>query len=399
MSYQPLNKAYKIFLSDPHLNSCFQYNEFSEDIEFREVPEWRSGAIVTEKISDDDLTMLKLYLTITHEIEPTKTVLGEICYIISQQKKYHPIKQYIEKEKWDGIKRIDCWLIKSLGCEDNVYVRDIGSKFLIAAVNRIYNPGCKFDHMMILEGKQGIGKSTLLEELASKWYLDTTFENKDKDLVDSMNHAFIAEISELSGMNKKDVNWMRAFITRRIDDVRLSYAARSKKFKRKTVLVGTCNPSGNNTYLRDDTGNRRFWPVECSFVDLEYIKKNKHQLWAEAYEGYKKKERYYLDSPESLKILQKMHNDREFQGPNQFKVEQYLRDSSKNFVTTEELIERCLKITSTDDRILGRAYSIMGIQLKKMGWIKGTGIEKHKYYNPKGLQEEQPLNEQINWEE
>ncbi len=395
---RPLYETYNVFLNSPELRDCFKYNEFSEDIEFRKVPGWNEKqCYIGKRIDESDITKLKLYLTTIHQIEPPRSVLGEVCELISAAYSYHPVKQYIEKEKWDGVKRLEEWMIHSFGCQDNVYIREVSQKFLIAAVNRIYNPGCKFDHMLIIEGEQGIGKSTLIEELAHSWYLDTTFDNKDKDLIDAMNSAFIIEISELSGMSKKDVDWMKGFITRKVDRIRLPYAARTKDFRRKSVLVGTYNPSGNNSYLRDDTGNRRFWPVECTSINLSYVKKYKGQLWAEAYEMYKKKSLYYLNSKESLKILYEMHEDREFHGPNQLRVENYLRDIERKSVTTDEILNQCLNIKSTDDKTLGRAYAIMGIQMKKLGWKKGRGEEKHLYFNPKYIKEIKE--ETKSWEE
>lgn len=381
---RPLDETTKAFEHDSHFHNIFRYNQFSEDIEFFREPEWERTIEIGKIIDDDDLTQIRYYLTNVHKIEPSKQIVGEACFIVSKRNQYHPLKSYIQKEKWDGVKRIDEWLINAVGCDDNVYYRQAGSKFLIAAVNRVYNPGCKFDHMMILEGAQGLGKSTLVEELAGEWYLDTNFDNKDKDLVDCMRKAFLIEISELSGMGKKDVDWLKSFITKKVDTVRLAYAARTKNFKRKSVFIGTYNPSGNNNYFRDDTGNRRFWPIECRTVNIDYIRKNKHQLWAEAYSRYIDKEQYYISDPEAITIMKTLHAERETEGPAFVKIKRWLSDNNPDEVSIENIIEMALgiKTEGKDPRDLHSTWTIVGIVLKRIGWIKGSNDKRHIYYNP-----------------
>lgn len=384
MGHQPLRKTMNIIEMDTNLQNCFKFNSFSEDVEYKKVPCWDSEIRVGKALDDDDLSYIRTYLTMVHDFEPSKTIVGEACLMISKKYKYHPVKQYIQKEEWDNVNRLEEWMIKSLGCDDNKYIRDVSAKFLIAAVNRIYNPGCKFDHMMILEGAQGMGKSTLVEELASLWYLDTNFEHKDKDLVDSMRKAFLIEISELSGMNQKDVQWLKSFLAKKVDRVRLAYASKTKDFKRKSVFMGTYNPSGNNNYLRDDTGNRRFYPVECRKVDINYVKEVKQQLWAEAYSRYKDGEIYYIEHPEALAVLKTMHQDRETEGPTYYKIRAWLKASVYSEVEMNQIIEQCLKINTDgkNPKDLQSTSIIVGIIMKKLGWMKGNNDNRHKYYKP-----------------
>lgn len=380
MKIRPLDQTIKVFYKDTHFNGLFRYNQLSEDIEFVRPPEWDSDVFEGKRLDDDDLSEIRYYLTNIHQIEPSKQIVGEACLLNAKMNQYHPVKNFIEKEKWDNIPRLDTWLIKATSCEDNVYTRHAGAKFLIAAVNRVYHPGCKFDHMMILEGDQGIGKSTLVEELAGDWYLDTNFDNKDKDLVDAMRGAFIIEISELSGMNKKDIDWLKSFLTKKIDRVRLAYAARSKDFLRKSVFIGTYNPSGNNNYFRDDTGNRRFWPIECKKIDVNYVRINKQQLWAEAFHRFNNKEKYYIDDPEALKILKRLHEDREVEGPIFLKIRRWLDNSNVDEIGIDEIMERCLQITDRSPKEMHSTWTIIGMIMRKLGWRKGTNLNRHKYY-------------------
>jgi putative DNA primase/helicase len=380
---RPLDETVTIFNNDTHFQNLFRYNQFNEDIEYCRRPVW-SNHTEGDTINDEDLTQIRYYLSNVHQLEPNKQIIGEACLIVAKNNQYHPVKKFIEAQPWDGVPRLDTWLIDSTACEDNAYTRQAGAKFLIAAVNRIYNPGCKFDHMLILEGAQGIGKSTMVEELAGSWYLDTNFETRDKDLIDSMRGAFLIEISELSGMNKKDVDWLKSFLTKKIDRVRLPYAARCKDFKRKSVFIGTYNPSGNNTYLRDDTGNRRFWPIECRTINLEFIRQYKHQLWAEAFRRFESNERYYIDDPKAIEIMKALHEDRELEGPTYYTIREYLRRRNRPQVTMDELLKECLGLTISgqDQRSLQSAWTIIGINMRRLGWIKGTNDKRHIYFNP-----------------
>lgn len=372
-----------IFATDDHLIDLFAFNEFSEEVEFLRVPEWDQSAYKGKSLNDEDIVQIKYFVSRVHDFEPQKNIIGEACFLSGKRKSYHPVKDYIETQKWDEKPRIDEWLIKSVGCVDNVYTRIVAAKFLIAAVSRVYRPGCKFDYMMILEGIQGAGKSTLIEELAREWYLDTNFGHKDKDLIDSMRGAFIIEISELSGMNKKDVDWLKSFLSRKVDRVRLAYAMRSKDFQRKCVFMGSYNPSGNNMYLRDDTGNRRFWPIECSDkVDIKYVKENRDQLWAEALVRFKKGEKLFIEEEDALYLLSDIHRARELESPTYHTVKEWLQRRSET--TMSEIISDCLKVNTANKmpRDLLSISTTVGIIMRKLSWRKGTNQDSDKYYEP-----------------
>lgn len=379
----PLHKTTKIFEIDNKLNNIFIFNQFSEDIEFTEAPIWDDGISIGKSLDDQDITQIRYYLTKVHDIEPPKQIVGETCYLQSKRKCHHPVKKYIESTVWDEIPRIDTWLIKSVGCDDNIYSRMVSAKFLIAAVARVYNPGCKFDQMLILEGSQGIGKSTLVEIIAGDWYLDTNFNNHDKDLIDSMRGVFMIEISELSGMNHKDVTWLKSFLSKKVDRVRLPYAQKSKDFKRKCVFIGTYNPSGNNMYLRDDTGNRRFWPLECKKqVDFLWLKENRNQLWAEALQRFKNGEKLYLDDSKALSILQSIHEERELESPTHKIIKDWLR--GRDETTMDTILRECLKISveGKSPKDLLSTSTTIGIIMRKLKWRKGINDNRDHYYSP-----------------
>jgi putative DNA primase/helicase len=380
----PLDQTVKKMSVDSNLVGLFRYNQFSEDIEFIRPPCWDESIRTGKTIDDDDLSQIRYYLTTIHGLEPSKPIVGEACFIVAKRNQYHPVKQFIESQVWDGVPRLNEWLIKSSGCVDNPYTRDVSRCMLTAAVNRVYNPGCKFDHMVILEGPQGIGKSTMVEEVCPGFYLDTNFDTRDKDLVDAMNRSLIIEISELSGMNKKDVDWLKSFITKKVDRVRLAYAYKTKDFYRKSIFVGTYNPSGNNNYFRDDTGNRRFWPIECSHINIEYIREVRAQLWAEAFHLYNKKAVYHIVNEESLAILSCMHSEREFEGPYFFRLKEWLMVNNFSYVSMHDIIEKGLglKIEGKSMSDAASVWTVVGLIMKKLKWRKGTNDNRNNYYNP-----------------
>ncbi len=376
------------FRNSPELQDVFRYNQFINNIEFRRTPEWDNSIKEKDLLIDNHILIIKYYLSKIHDLELTNTEIGEACFILSQQYKHHPIKNYLESLKWDKKNRLEFWIVEGLGSENNTYIRDISKNILIAAINRIYHPGCKFDHMLILEGKQGIGKSTFIELLANHWHIDTTFENKDKEIVDIMIGSWFIEIGEMAGMNKKEIDWLKAFITRKEDKVRLAYAKRSQHFGRTCIFVGTRNQSGHNDYLRDDTGNRRFWPAECKKIDIKYIKDNRDQIWAEAYERYKNNEKYYITNSESLKILHMMHKEREVSSPMEIKIERWLRNlapDKQKEVDMSDILDNCLAYGNKGHKDRQSAWSIIGRIMKKLRWVKGTNENRTKYYPQNGF--------------
>jgi len=212
--------------------------------------------------------------------------------------KFHPIKSYIESHTWDGIKRIDSIFIDYLGADDTHYVRQVTRKMLIAAVARLFQPGCKFDEMLVLVGPQGAGKSSLLSKLGREWFSDSlrTFENKEAG--EHLQAGWIFEIGELSALKKSEVDEVKAFLSKTEDRYRVAYDRQVSEFPRKCVFFGTTN---TRDFLRDETGNRRFWPVDVDPASAR-LSHWDHltddvvgQIWAEALHLYKAGETLALD--------------------------------------------------------------------------------------------------------
>jgi predicted P-loop ATPase len=209
--------------------------------------------------------------------EMTRDAIVHLCSLNT----FDPVRDYLDCLKWDGIPRIDEFLIKFVSAEDTPYVRAVSSITLIAAVRRVRQPGCKFDTIMVWESDQGAGKSTMLKILASPdFFSDQDILALDpKAQMEVMEGVWIFEICELAGMKHTDVNKIKAFASRAVDKARPAYGRVTEQRPRRGILVGTTN---DDQYLKDETGNRRFWPIVTGEIDLQGVEIVRDQLWAEA---------------------------------------------------------------------------------------------------------------------
>lgn len=219
---------------------------------------------------------------------------------VTDDRSYHPIREFISSlPEWDGINRADSLLIDYLGAADNEYVRAITKKTLCAAIARILNPGCKFDSMLVLNGPQGVGKSTLISKLGGDWFSDSLSLNdtKDKTAAEKLQGYWILEIGELAGLKKAEVETLRSFLSRQNDIYRASFGKRATPHLRQCVFFGTTN--AEKGYLRDTTGNRRFWPVKTpgggKKQSWQLTNEEVLQIWAEILTYVNEGEKLYLE--------------------------------------------------------------------------------------------------------
>ena len=262
-----------------------------------------NGGLPWEQIkggwNDSDNALLKVYLSSNYGVySPTKT--KDAILAVAAERAYHPIKNFLEAlPKWDGISRVENLLVDYFGAADNSYTRAIIRKTMVAAVARIYRPGTKFDSVLILNGPQGIGKSTFFYKLAGDWFSDslTLTDMKDKAGPEKLQGYWMLELGELAGMRKTDVEVVKSFISRSDDKYRASYGVNVESHPRQCVIVGSTNAESG--FLRDITGNRRFWPVRISGESKkkawEMTKEEVQQIWAETLVLYEKGEKLYLE--------------------------------------------------------------------------------------------------------
>lgn len=286
-----------IISNDMNLRGRVWYDEFADRIMVRAPLPWSNEKECTRPWADVDDTGLYWYIEkfYTKKVTQLKTVGG--INLVASQNKINPVRNYLERCEWDGVKRMDSVLIRYLGAKDNIYTRTVTKKMLVAAVARVFDPGVKFDNMLILVGRQGIGKSTLFRRLGGPWFSDsiTTFEGKEAS--ELIQGVWIAEVGELTAMTRQESNSVKQFLSKQDDQYRAAYARRTEVHPRRCVFVGTSN---DDEFLKDTTGNRRFWPVNVGVTEQEdtvfdgLTDEVISQIWAEAVMWYRLGETLYL---------------------------------------------------------------------------------------------------------
>ena len=300
-----------ILENDPNLKGKIAYDEFANrGVVLGPLP-WNNS---TEKRfwTDTDDSGLYHYMEKVYGIS-SESKINHALALVSYKHKFNEVKEYLESLKWDGVPRLDTLLHDYLGAEDNVYTRAVSRKSFTAAVARAMEPGVKYDYMPILVGPQGIGKSTFLRIMGKNWFSDSlqTFEGKEAS--EMIQGVWINEIGELAGMSKAETNSIKQFLSRTEDIFREAYGKRTQAYPRRCVFFGTTNDS---VFLRDHTGNRRFWPVKVGLVKpkknvFEDLKHEVDQIYAEAFVRWQLGEQLFLtgEAEEIAKIQQEEHRE------------------------------------------------------------------------------------------
>jgi Virulence-associated protein E/Bifunctional DNA primase/polymerase, N-terminal/Primase C terminal 2 (PriCT-2) len=233
------------------------------------------------EFSDHACQMLRVLIKERFGFDPGKENTNDAAVQLCLQHQFDPVRDYLDGLKWDGIKRLDRWMPTYLGAEDTELTRAIGRLALVAAVRRVRQPGCKFDEITVLEGPEGTGKSTAIESLAGKEnFSDQTILGlDDRQQQENVRGVWLYEIADLAGMSKADVDKVKAFASRVSDRARPAYGRQRVDLPRRCIFFATTN---NETYLKSQTGNRRFWPVKTGEIDLAGLRRDRDQLWAEA---------------------------------------------------------------------------------------------------------------------
>jgi predicted P-loop ATPase len=259
------------------LGVTLRYDEFADRVLLSGLPDF--GPVL------DDAALDRVWLLMDQwfKFVPGKDLVRTIAYDNARLNKFHPVRDYLDGLRWDGVPRIDTWLTTYAGVEDTEYTRAVGALWLVAGVRRVRSPGCKFDEMLILEHEvQGTDKSTALAILAVRddWFTDDLpLHIEGKQVIETLRGRWIIEAGELSGMKRADIAHLKALLSRQTDRARLSYDRIPSEVPRQCVIAGTTN---KHEYLLDTTGNRRYWPVRCKGFNIEALRRDRDQLWAEA---------------------------------------------------------------------------------------------------------------------
>lgn len=372
---------------DPALQDVLAFNELSNNIQARVAWPWPHARVgdVTNAV---DLLLGK-YLTDTYGLPSiSRAALSEAIQTVAHTRRFHPIREMLAGLQWDGTSRIDKWLVHALGETPETlspalleYLQIVGRCWLLGMVYRVMEPGCKFDYCPVLEGAGGLRKSTLVEVLAgSQYFSDTPFEvGRGKEAQEQVQGLWLYEIAELTHFSKAEVGAIKAFISSKVDRYRVAYGATTESFARQCILVGTTN---ENTYLRDRTGNRRFWPIPVRhIINTEFVAKYREQLLAEAFVLYQQGAAYTPTTDQERRLFVPMQESRLVETAVESDLLHVLTrpptaagigavvNTLTDFVTLAQLT-LALGVDS--------AKSTPGLQGQITGWLKHEGWERVK---------------------
>lgn len=295
---------------DPLLSGRVRIDEFSNRILVQGGVPWEPAADIREWKDNDDAG-LRHYMELAYGITGKEKILDGFA-LCCEKHKYNAVGQYLGAlPEWDGVPRLDTLFIDYLGAEDTPYTRAATRKAFVAAVSRALMPGVKYDTMPILAGPQGIGKSTLLRLMGGDWFNDSLNSFEGKDACEMIQGSWLIEIQELNGMNRAEENQVKQFLSKTDDIFREPYGRRTGRHPRRCVFFGTTNES---EFLRDKTGGRRFWPIDCAvqqpvrsvFRDLSA---DVPQIWAEALRDWRQREPLFLENQEIAAAAQQMQEE------------------------------------------------------------------------------------------
>jgi putative DNA primase/helicase len=330
---------------------------------------------------DIDDTRLRVWLSVEYHIRAQKNDIQDAVAAVADKHRYNELLQYLEGLKWDGKRRLGRWLFTYLNVDDALtpaevssrdamrYLHKVGVKALISAVARAYRPGCQVDTMMILEGPQGLLKSTVWRVMGMQWFTDAYLHLQDKDAFAIIQGMWIVEWSELEGLTRAEASTVKRFLTTHKDRYRTWYGKRAGEVPRTCVFVGTVNL---DEYLKD-IDNRRFWPVRCGQIDIAALRRDRDQLWAEAVRWYKRGLPWWV-RPRERKLFVPQQEARYVYDALEDKIKSYLLD--KNEVTTAEILENGLSMrperwSLADQQRVGRVMKRLKWERhnKARGWV------------------------------
>lgn len=319
--------------------------------------------------AEEDAAALRVWMSHQYDFTPSHADINDALIVVSRSHKFHPVRDYLETLVWDGVHRLDTWLRLAFeSTDDEKYLATVGPKVLIAAVARVIRPGCKADNVMILEGEQGRGKSTVISILFGEWFSDSPIPIGDKEAYQLISGKWGYELGELDSFNKAEVTALKQFFSQQVDRFRPSYGRYAQDFPRQTQFWGTTN---QDAYLRDYTGNRRFWPVYCATVNKAWVRDNRDQLWAEALHRYRQGEQWWIsqETPEQeleYQAVTDAQDARLQRDPWEDKLRPWLEVLTRPHLTTAEILEECIGLDAAHMQQVH--MNRLGPIMKSLGW-------------------------------
>jgi len=341
---------------------------------------------------DEDAAALRVWMSHQYGFTPTHGDINDALVVVARAHGFHPVRDYLEPLRWDGKERLPIWLREAFRSIDDVrYLEIVGMRALIGAVARVYQPGCKMDNVVILEGEQGRYKSTTIGALFNPWFSDSPLPIGDKEAYQLIQGKWCFELGELDSFNKAEVTQLKQFFSQQIDRFRPSYGRYAQDFPRQTVFWGSTN---QDVYLRDYTGNRRFWPVYCVDVNRQWVLDHRDQLWAEALHRYRAGEKFWVsretpEDEEDYAIVTETQDARLQRDPWEDLLRPFLQNTTRPWLTATEILQDCIKIDGA--HMQPTHMNRLGPILRALGWRSvrkriptGTGdkTEQRRVWEP-----------------
>lgn len=413
-SYETTIANLKLILqNDPNLKAIHGRDRFRDRLTTAGKFPWAREDTCSVWTDTDDAG-LRDYIETVYGIM-AKEKLYDALRLVMEERAFHPVKDFIESATWDGTPRVETLLIDYLGAADTPYVREITRKTLTAAVARIYQPGIKFDYMLVLVGKQGIGKTLILQRLAGEWCSNSITEIKGKDAYEALDGVWIAEMGELAALKKADREAIKNYISKTDDTYRKAYARNVTINPRHNIFIGTTN---EDAFLEDTTGNRRYWVVDCNaekrtklvWRDLPEKGDEVRQIWAEALEIYRsgesimslsaeaeaaavaEQESHVMEDPRlpiiarwlDIPLPEGWDNKTDFDHAQYYNstevMDGELQGVQRTKVCATEVWVECLQQSKSSlTKTEARAINAM---LEKLGWVKSDRLTRFGPYGP-----------------
>lgn len=362
------------------MKGVFRYNEFTNNAMVYARPPWSAdGEWKPRPVSDHDYVEALIWLERRKPeyFAPKPNLVVPVVNLVCAHNSFDPLRDYLEGLEWDGCPRVDGWLTYYAGAEHKPYTNVVGRRFLISAVARALSPGKKVDTMLILEGKQGKGKSTAVRALfGPDFFTDEISDIGSKDASQEMQGVWCVEIAEMDKFNTASINQVKKFLSKQEDRYRPPYGKTVVRAPRRTVFVGTMNPDGV-AYLRDQTGARRFWPVTIGDkIAVEDIENDRDQIWAEALHIYRTGEAWWMqdEDQEAVVAEQDRRTDRDIW------VGMLARELQGRSLFREEEAVQALKIRTQDVGWVQTAR--IARAMNRLGWERTVAQDEVVYVKP-----------------
>ncbi|KAK42354.1 hypothetical protein BG58_04905 [Caballeronia jiangsuensis] len=357
--------------SDPALRESIGFDMLRRSASLTGAVPWRTRG--EPFWGNVDNAELQLYAETRHGLLAGIDAISVAVHAYAWRRSFHPVRDYLLPLRWDGVARAERWLVDHCGADDTPYVRAVSRCFLLAAVARVMSPGCKADAVLILEGRQGIGKSSAFRVLAgTEFFSDAPLNFSDpRQTGEALKGVWICELSELDGLNRAEVSAVKRCLSATADRYRAAYAREPETEPRQCVFCGSTNPDASGEYLRDRTGNRRFWPVAVTQCDLSALTRHRDQLWAEAVTLYAGNEHWWLESDDDIAAANEQAENRVEENPWLDRAARYVRaNAHKSEIRTGEIFEiatgrACMAREQFELKLIADALRDLGFAVRR----------------------------------